>query len=308
MSRLSLSENQHALFAPLEVVKDQSRLKSWVFAFALVFGHPLYHWAWSTLSPQPYESLGWRLIAAGLGVVALLAMHRYGIEDRRAAIAYGIGAAFGTVVLSAWFYVANGGNAMWLASLVALTMLYYTLTDWRLATVVTALAFAVAYVCVPMLQVGVWANGMQHQVFDVSAWLILGFTIAMSILTRYTDLSMQAVRMRSQLGALGITAHEVRTPLASLQLLSQGLRDRLYSLRAEKAVSAELEDIKELADDVVRFCEHAHALIETQLANANPFKPFAERAPVRLGDVAQSAVATFVRGRGTRAPLAIVTV
>ena len=97
MSRLSLSENQHALFAPLEVVKDQSRLKSWVFAFALVFGHPLYHWAWSTLSPQPYESLGWRLIAAGLGVVALLAMHRYGIEDRRAAIAYGIGAAFGTV-------------------------------------------------------------------------------------------------------------------------------------------------------------------------------------------------------------------
>ncbi len=308
MSRLSLSENQHALFAPLEVVKDQSRLKSWVFAFALVFGHPLYHWAWSTLSPQPYESLGWRLIAAGLGVVALLAMHRYGIEDRRAAIAYGIGAAFGTVVLSAWFYVANGGNAVWLASLVALTMLYYTLTDWRLATVVTALAFAVAYVCVPMLQVGVWANGMQHQVFDVSAWLILGFTIAMSILTRYTDLSMQAVRMRSQLGALGITAHEVRTPLASLQLLSQGLRDRLYSLRAEKAVSAELEDIKELADDVVRFCEHAHALIETQLANANPFKPFAERAPVRLGDVAQSAVATFVRGRGTRAPLAIVTV
>ncbi|MBK8072208.1 MAG: HAMP domain-containing histidine kinase [Ramlibacter sp.] len=308
MSRLSLSDNQHALFAPLEVVKDQSRLKSWVFAFALVFGHPLYHWAWSTLSPQPYESLGWRLIAAGLGVVALLAMHRYGIEDRRAAIAYGIGAAFGTVVLSAWFYVANGGNAVWLASLVALTMLYYTLTDWRLATVVTALAFAVAYVCVPMLQVGVWANGMQHQVFDVSAWLILGFTIAMSILTRYTDLSMQAVRMRSQLGALGITAHEVRTPLASLQLLSQGLRDRLYSLRAEKAVSAELEDIKELADDVVRFCEHAHALIETQLANANPFKPFAERAPVRLGDVAQSAVATFVRGRGTRAPLAIVTV
>lgn len=308
MSRLSLSENQHALFAPLEVVKDQSRLKSWVFAFALVFGHPLYHWAWTTLSPQPYESLGWRLIAAGLGVVALLAMHRYGIEDRRAAIAYGVGAAFGTVVLSAWFYVANGGNAVWLASLVALTMLYYTLTDWRLATVVTALAFAAAYVCVPMLQVGVWANGMQHEVFDVSAWLILGFTIAMSILTRYTDLSMQAVRMRSQLGALGITAHEVRTPLASLQLLSQGLRDRLYSLRAEKAVSAELDDIKELADDVVRFCEHAHALIETQLANANPFKPFAERAPVRLGDVAQSAVATFVRGRGTRAPLAIVTV
>ena len=308
MSRLSLSENQHALFAPLEVVKDQSRLKSWVFAFALVFGHPLYHWAWTTLSPQPYESVGWRITAAGLGVVALLAMHRYGIEDRRATVAYGVGAAFGTVVLSAWFYVANGGNAVWLASLVALTMLYYTLTDWRLATVVTALAYAAAYVCVPMLQVGVWANGMQHQVFDISAWLILGFTTAMSILTRYTDLSMQAVRMRSQLGALGITAHEVRTPLASLQLLSQGLRDRLYSLRAEKAVSAELDDIKELADDVVRFCEHAHALIETQLANANPFKPFAERAPVRIGEVAQAAVATFVRGRGTRAPLAIVTI
>jgi signal transduction histidine kinase len=308
MSRLSLSENQHALFAPLEVVKDQSRLKSWVFAFALAFGHPIYYWAWTSLSPQPYESVGWRLTASGLGVVALLAMGRFGIEDRIAAVAYGVAAAFGTVVLSAWFYVANGGNSVWLASLVALTMLYFTLTDWRLATVTTALAYALAYVYVPLLQVGVWANGAQHQVFDVTAWLILGFTIAMSILTRYTDMSMQAVRMRSQLGALGITAHEVRTPLASLQLLSQGLRDRLHALRSEKVPVEELNDIKELSDDVVRFCEHAHALIETQLANANPFKPFAERAPVRIGDVAQAAVATFVRGRGTRAPLAIVTI
>lgn len=308
MSRLPLSEYQHALYAPLEVVKDQSRLKSWVFAFALAFGHPIYHWAWTVLSPQPYESIGWRSVASGLGLFALFAMHRYGVESRIAAIAYGLAAAFGSVVLSAWFYMANGGNAVWLGSLTALTMLYFSLTDWRLATVVTPVAYGVAYVFVPILQVGVWADGAHHPVFDVSAWLILGFAIAMSILTRYTDLSLQAVRMRSQLGALGITAHEVRTPLASLQLLSQGLRDRLHSLRGEKVPVAELNDIKELADDVVRFCEHAHALIETQLANANPFKPFAERAPVRIGDVAQAAVATFVRGRGTRAPLATVTI
>lgn len=308
MSRLSTSEYQHALFAPLEVVKDQSRVKSWVFAFALAFGHPIYHWAWSELSPQPYDSLAWRSVASSLGLVALFAMLRFGIEDRKAAIAYGIGTAFGTVVLSSWFYVANGGNVVWLASLAALTMLYYNLTDWRLATVVTVAAYVVAYAFVPLLQIGVWADGTQHDVFDIDAWLILGFAIGMSILTRYTDMSLQAVRMRSQLGALGITAHEVRTPLASLQLLSQGLRDRLHSLRADRVRESDLDDIKQLADDVVRFCEHAHALIETQLANANPFKPFAQRAPVKIGDVAHAAVATFVRGRGTRAPLASVTI
>lgn len=306
MSRLS--ENQHPLFAPLEVVKDQSRFKSWVFAFALAFGHPIYYWAWTVLSPQPYESLGWRLLAAGLGMLALFAMLHYGIEDRKTAIAYGVATAFGTVVIAAWFYVANGGNPVWLASLAALTMLYYTLTDWRLATVVTAVAYAAAYVYVPLIQVGVWADGAKHPVFDNTAWLILSFAIAMSILTRYTDMSLQAVRMRSQLGALGITAHEVRSPLASLQLLSQGLHDRLHPLHPGKVAEADLNDIKELADDLVRFCEHTHALIETQLANANPFKPFAQRAPVRIGEVAQAAVATFVRGHGTRAPLAMVSI
>jgi len=308
MSRLSTSEYHHALFAPLELVKDQSRVKSWVFAFALTFGHPIYHWAWSELSPQPYDSLTWRSVASALGLLALFAMLRFGIEDRRAAVAYGVATAFGTVVLSAWFYVANGGNAVWLASLVALTMLYYTLTDWRLATVVTVVAYAAAYFLVPLMKVGVWSSGAEHEVFDIDAWLILGFAIAMSILTRYTDMSLQAVRMRSQLGALGITAHEVRTPLASLQLLSQGLRDRLHAFQANRIRESDLDDIKQLAEDVVRFCEHAHTLIETQLANANPFKPFAQRVPVGIGDVAHAAVATFVRGRGTRAPLATVTI
>ncbi len=306
MSRL---DSQDPLFGPLEVVKEQSRVKSLVFAGALVIGHPVYHWAWTHLSPQPYDGFGWRIVAAILGAVALFAMLRYGVSDRRAAIAYGVAAAFGTVVLSAWFYVANGGNFVWLASLTALTMLYYSLTDWRIATIVTALSFLGAYLLVPVFRVGVWDDNSSPAVFDVTAWLVLAFAIGMSILTRYTDMSLRAVRMRSQMRALAITAHEVRTPLASLQLLSQGLRDRLHAYRPGKLPnSRDLEDLQELADDVVKFCEHAHALIETQLANANPFKPFAQRHPVRIGMVAESAVSTFIRGRGTREALATLSV
>ena len=50
-------------------------------------------------------------------------MLHYGIEDRKTAIAYGVATAFGTVVIAAWFYVANGGDPVWLASLAALTTL-----------------------------------------------------------------------------------------------------------------------------------------------------------------------------------------
>lgn len=309
MGRVKRPQFHQPLFGPLELVKDQSRIKSLVFAGALALGHPVYHLAWTRLSPQPYDSLQWRLVASALGFFALIAMVRLPATDRRSALAYGVASAFGTVILAAWFYVANGGDAVWLGSLAALTMLYYSLTDWRIASLVTALAYAIAYILVPRLGIGVWASGAtSFPVFDVSAWLVLGFALGMSVLTRYTDMSMRVVRMRSQMRALAITAHEVRTPLASLQLLSQGLRDRLHTLPVRSEGRADLEDLEDLADDVVRFCEHAHSLIETHLANANPSKPFARRHPVRLGSVAAAALHTFLRGRLVREPVAILEV
>lgn len=295
-----LTDYQHPLRAPLELVKDQSVLKGRVIAATLVVGHPLFYWAWTRLDPQPYESLVWRAVAALLGLAALVAMLRLGANDRRSAWAYGIATTFGTVVLASWFYVANGGNTVWLASLSVMTMLYFTLTDWRIATAVTVVTWTACSALVWSFDLDTLTSGDQHPFFTLKAFLILGFTLAVSILTRYTDMSMRAVRMRSQMRALGLTAHEVRTPIAGMQLLSSALQERLNDAKADKVTAADLQDMRELVSDLVQACVDANASIETHLANANPFKPFARRSPISVGEVSRAAIATFQRAAGSR--------
>jgi len=303
MSRLT--DYQHPIFAPLELVKDQSVLKARGIAAALLVGHPLYYWAWTRLDPQPYESALWRGSASVLGLISLVAMIRLSVGDRRAAWAYGVATAFGTVFIASWFYVANGGNTVWLASLCAMTMLYFTLTDWRIATAVTTLSWVGSYVLVSTLGIGVWADSSDHRVFDFTAILILGFALSVSILSRYTDMSMRAVRMRSQMRALGITAHEIRTPLAGMQLLSSALKERVHEVKVKPGSQCAdaHKEVSELADDLVRACQDANALIATHLANANPFKPFGRRAAVNIADMAAEAIAVFQRGAGSREKL-----
>lgn len=296
------------LVAPIESVKDQSWFKAKVLALALVVGHPFYYLAWAHWYPQPYESLGWRVLSAVLGACSFLAIKRYGPTDPRAAVVYGIATAVGSVLLSSWFFVANGGNAVWLASLVAMTMIYFSVTDWRIAIVVTLLSFLAAYLLVPALGIGVWATRTDAMPFGGQDWLILGFALATSVLTRYTDTNMRIVQFKSQLRALAITAHEIRTPLAGMQLLSSTLEEQLRETEPALLEETHLQVMRSLATELRETCEDTNHLINTHLANANPFKPFSTRETVSVGAAVRDAVASFRKGSGTETSLVDVIV
>jgi len=299
----------HPLLAPLESVKDQSLVKGQVITLTLLVGHPLFFWIWAYAEPQPYESLAWRLSCAVLGGVAFYALQRYGASDMRAALIFGVATAVGSVTMGSWFYVANGGNKVWLASLVALTTIYFSLTDWRVACAVTAVAYLMSYALVPVLGVGVWAAGPgEYPVFDVDALIILAFCLAACVLTRYTDTSMRIVQMRSQLRALGITAHEIRTPLAQVQLLSSALEQELQSLEPGRLKGRQLQHLQRFATELRKSCSDANELVDTTLANANPFRPFQRRERVPIGETVRSAVAGFQRTVGTLVPVVEVHV
>lgn len=293
----------HPLFAPVESVKDQSLFKGQVITIALALGQPFYYWAWSRWYPEPYESITWRLICAALAVIAFIAIRTYGASDPRVGISYGLATAAGTVVLASWFFVANGGSSVWLASLAAMTIIYFSLTDWRVAIGVTLVSYAVSYLLVPALRVGVWATGTDYSPFNPSDWLVLGFCIAVSILTRYTDTSMRVVQLKSQLRALGIAAHEIRTPLAGMQLLSTALEERLDEAHQKEISLGDLETMRSLAKELRRSVQDANTLINTHLANANPFKPFSKREAVSVAAELHGAVSAFQRGAGSHEQL-----
>ncbi|MDO8277362.1 MAG: HAMP domain-containing sensor histidine kinase [Burkholderiaceae bacterium] len=300
---------QTELFAPLESIKDSSILKVRGIAVALLVGHLLYYWAWTDIYPQPYESLSWRLFGTACGALALFTSIMYGVDDKRTTWAYGVATAYGSVFLGSWFYVANGGNTVWLASLSVLIMLYFTLTDWRVALTGTLLSMLFAWLVVPRVGVGVWSSGGSGHVFDGTAWLILGFSIGTSLMTRLSDVSVKAVQLRSQLRALGITAHEIRTPLAALQLHAAALADKIHEMEGSGAVTAkDIGVIKRMASDVLTGVDDANALITTHLANANPFKPFSQRSSVTMSSAVLEAVELFQRGSGARQPLVTVEI
>lgn len=292
----------------MESVKDQSLVKGLSVSVALLVGHPLFYWIWSSLEPQPYESLWWRAASSVLGGAALYTIRRYGASDTRAAVTYGMCTAVGTVVLASWFYVANGGNKVWLASLVSMTMVYFSLTDWRLAVAVTLTSFVLSALLVPTFGIGVWAAGQagSYPVFDTDAVIILAFSFGVSVLTRYTDTSMRIVQMRSQLRALGIAAHEIRSPLAQVQLLSSALEQNLGGLRAGPIGERVLAHLQLLATELRQACVDANGLIDTTLANSNPFKPFPRRDLVSMRAAVAEAVTTFQRSAGIKEAPAVV--
>lgn len=293
MSRLG---KFHPLVVPIESVKDQSLFKGRTVALAFVIGHPFYYVAWTAWYPQRYESLPWRLVCAALGAAALVAIQRYGASDRRAGIMYGIATAVGTVFMASWFYVANGGDPVWLASLTAMTMIYFSLTDWRIAIAVTLLSYAIGYYLVPALGIGVWAVPTDAHPFSGEDWLILGFALFVSILTRYTDMSMRIVQLKSQMRALAITAHEIRTPLAGMQLLSSALQERLRETQPGALDADDLDAMRVMASELRARCDDTNNLISTHLANANPFKPFGRRETVSVAQAVRDAVSTFQTG------------
>jgi len=116
------------------------------------------------------------------------------------------------------------------------------------------------------------------------------------------------VQLQSQLRALGITAHEIRTPLAGMQLLSTTLQERLDDVRPGRIEANELAALRSLARELVETCRETNSLIDTHLANANPFKPFSRRDTVSIAAAVQDAVSTLRRGAGVDGPLVNVEV
>jgi two-component system CAI-1 autoinducer sensor kinase/phosphatase CqsS len=295
------------LLSPLEPIKDEHVGRVRALAAVLILGHLLFYWLWSVVYPQPYESLLLRVGCVLLGVAVLAGSFKYRIGDIRVEIAYSMAAFLGTVFASAWLYVANGGSAMWLATLAILTMIYFTLTDWRIALPASVAANALAMWLVPALNV---ADRISvSKAMDSPNLVVIGFTILVATMTRIMDRNWRLDRMQAQFKSLGVLAHELRTPLAGLQLIGGALEERIAQCEKRARVSADRWwELERLAHEVVQQANGLNALITTQLANSNPFKPFQVRERVVLTDVIHEGVQVFARGNAVPDGVVSVTI
>ena len=191
-----------------------SRLK-WLGIFTLL-GHPLFWYIWSTLSPQAYESLGLRIGLAVLGLGFLYTNKNYGVLSKCSLRYFTAFCWIQLPVFFTWMYWQNNGNAVWLATLVTIVLLYLHLTDWRIATLglITGVSgtTGLAYWQLD----GTLSLPIANAVVIIFAFLV-GLALAAS------SANARQERLRQSLVLIGIMAHELRTPLATASLIGQAI-------------------------------------------------------------------------------------
>ena len=257
------------LFDPL-----QSPLPRRVRALGVstALGHPLFHLLWTHWAPQPYDGL-WERLAMSLLGLTLVLTPALTLEPptRWTTLATSLIFWVTLPVYFTWMYLCNSGNPVWLASAAAMLLIYLNLTDWRLATLglltgvpVGGLLFYALGPNVPPLT----EEAAKAQAVVLAFCAVSGFMLATSSINRRREQLKQAV------DTMGIMAHELRTPLATMNLLGEAIRQE-----ARQGGPLRREPVEQHALRLLALVRTMHRQIDTQITNARLLRlpPAAER-------------------------------
>lgn len=249
-------------------------------------GHPLFYFAWAHWLPQPHEDFALRMAMAALGL-ALLVIPGVSASppSRAAAITFSLIFWLTLPWFFSWMYFCNSGNAVWLASLGAMFLIYYHLTDWRLATVGSSTGLLVAWLMFhavgPEAPDIPFTQGATNTVVLAFCWF-MGVTLGLS------SSNLRREQLQYTLGTMGIMAHELRTPLATMQLIGEALRNEAADLAGEEG--QKLEKLAVRLTNLVRNMNHQ---IDMQITNARLTRLRGNAEVVSAAELVQAAVADY---------------
>lgn len=240
----------------LEVILHPSRKRlQWLGALTML-GHLSFWWLWTSVFPQPFEDWRWRLLMASIGL-PLIFLPKGELAHSRTMKCYFSFACWSQLpFFFLWMYFMNGYSAMWMATVAVMVVVYNNLTDWRLATVGLGFGFLLATLLAqPML--GYWP------VVPAEHLLVFAFSWVFASLLAFSSANLRRERLNHSLNVIGIMAHELRTPLATMALIAQALRGE--SSHAETIKQERLEELATRMEGLTRSINHH---IDLQMANA----------------------------------------
>jgi two-component system, CAI-1 autoinducer sensor kinase/phosphatase CqsS len=245
----------------LEPVLHPSRWRIRALGLTSTFGHPLFYWIWAKLLPQPYESLWLRLAMCALGVGLIVCASNTETPPRKMhATIFTLIFWINLPVFFWWMYFCNNGNAVWLASLSAMFLIYYHVTDWRLATFGSTSGMLVAWLL--FQSYGPETPDPSGTQLATSAVVIV-FSWFMGLVLAISSSNLRREQLNQTLVTMGIMAHELRTPLATISLIGDAVRGQ--ASRCDEESGPTLLRLSERLHAMVRNMNHQ---IDTQIANA----------------------------------------
>ncbi|MDB5880689.1 MAG: putative histidine kinase, classic [Ramlibacter sp.] len=270
----------------LEPILHPSRWRIRALGLATAFGHPLLYWVWARLLPQPYESLWLRFVMSALGLALVLFPGITAVPPSKpAAIAF---TAIFWITLPwffSWMYLCNGGNAVWLASFAAMFLIYYHLTDWRIASVGSASGVLGAWLL--FRAAGPHTPGLSGEQLATNV-VVVACCWLMALLLGISSSNLRREQLNYTLGATGIMAHELRTPLATLSLIGDAVRGE--ASRIEGGAAETLDKLAARLHTLVRNMNHQ---IDAQIANARLLRLPRRKEAVSAATVVREAVARY---------------
>jgi signal transduction histidine kinase len=149
----------------------------------------------------------------------------------------------------------NEWNNVWLGSCVAMVLIYYQGTDWRLATwgvltavIIIGINYFIQYTTV-LYSVALLVFGCVF-VFAWVAALVIGASAA----------NLQKQHLLNTAYNLGVMAHELRTPIASIGLLSSVLKNKRGLIQHD--------DLLKLATRLDVLVKTINSHIDNQISNS----------------------------------------
>ena len=265
---------------------------------SMMLGHPLFYLVWSELLPQPYESLLARMLMA-LGGLALLLIPGLGTTPPTRSAAVTTFAIFWVTLplFFFWMYFCNGGNPVWLASTGAMLLIYYHLTDWRLATLGAATGMLVGWLAYRAF--GPHTASMSDALVATNT-VVLGFCGYTGIVLGLSSSNLRREQLNYTLGTMGIMAHELRTPLATMQLIAEAVRNEAPQHAGESG--ERLQQLGTRLNTLVRNMNHQ---IDMQITNARLMRPIGNPERLSAAELVRNALDAYPY-RSTREKQAIV--
>lgn len=249
-------------------------------------GHLLFGWIWGVWLIQPYENFYLRGVMASLGLLLMTDTVSRDPTRRLSVLIFTLVFWVQLPVFFSWMYLCNDGNPVWLASYCAMVLISYHVTDWRVATAGVVSGTAVGWVLFELVDPA--AGAMLDKTFPVN-FVVIGFCWASALVLGISSANRRQEQLQNTLATIGIMAHELRTPLATMALVGDALRGEART-HAGSESEARLDKLAQRMHALVRNMNHQ---IDLQIANARPGHRNAQREQVSAADVVREVVHTY---------------
>ncbi len=252
---------EEVINAPLEPILHPSSRRLWWLGLSLFAGNAVFAWIWSVWLPQPYENLVLRSIASVLGLSLMLRQVNHDPESLLAQRVFSIVFWLELPVFFSWMYLCNSASPVWLASTAAMVLIYYLVTDWRLATLGTINGFLLSLVMFTLVgpTVAPFPQG-QEAVHAV----VFAFASSIALILNLSSANLRRTHLSHTLATIGIMAHELRTPLSTAALLGDAMQMEVKRYPSNPTAP----QIEKLAARLNRLVRNMNHQIDTQIANA----------------------------------------